>query len=106
MAHAKRHARTPVNGKRGRPSKAMKTYTYTILIHRADPDETGYWVEVPALPGCFTQGETVDECIERAHEAIAGHVAALVKEGEPVPEEPQREGAVVGQVKVDLPVPA
>ena len=36
----------------------MKAYTYTIKVHPADPDESGYWIEVPALPGCFSRGET------------------------------------------------
>lgn len=84
----------------------MKTYTYTILIHPAEADETGFWVEIPALPGCFTRGDTVEQCIERAREAVACHVESLVRDGEPVPEEPQREDAVVSRVRVDLPVPA
>src|SRR5947209_7631240 len=98
----KKNARRP-SGKNGRH---RKTFTYTILIHPADPDETGYWVEVPALPGCFTQGETVEECMERAREAIQCYIEGLIQDGQPVPEEPQRDGAVIGQVKVNLPVPA
>jgi predicted RNase H-like HicB family nuclease len=59
--------------------------TYTILL---EPEETGgYMVLVPALAGCFTQGKTVDECRERAAEAIAVHIAGLEADGEPVPEE-------------------
>ena len=59
---------------------------YTILI---DPDEEdgGFTVTVPALPGVVTQGETVDECIERAREAIALHIEGLLARGLPVPEE-------------------
>jgi len=34
---------------------------YTVLIHTSE--EGGYWVEVPALPGCFSQGETIDEAL-------------------------------------------
>ena len=82
----------------------MKTLTYTILIHRADTDETGFWVEVPALPGCFTQGETVEECIERAQEAIGGYLESLVKHGESVPEERAQE--IMSRVQVISPVPA
>lgn len=91
--------------KRGK-TKRMKTYTYTILIHPADPDETGFWVEVPALPGCFTQGETIEECMSRAEEAIRCFVEGLVEDGQVVPEEPRREGAVVSEVKLKLSVPA
>ena len=42
-----------------------------------DDEGPGYVVRVPGLPGCFTQGETVEEALENAREAIAGHVAAL-----------------------------
>ena len=51
------------------------TRTYTIVL---DPyaDEGGYTVLVPSLPGCITQGGSVEECLERAREAIALHIAA------------------------------
>jgi antitoxin HicB len=75
----------------------MKTYSYTILIHPAEADETGYWVQVPALPGCFTQGETIEQCIERAREAIESYLGSLLKDGQPIPEEPDRQDAVVSQ---------
>jgi predicted RNase H-like HicB family nuclease len=38
------------------------------IIHEAE--EGGYWAEVPALPGCVTQGETLAELEENLHEAI------------------------------------
>jgi len=60
------------------------TLRYTILIEY-DADGPGYVVSVPALPGCFTQGATVPEAIERAREAIAGHIAALQDVGQDVP---------------------
>ncbi|NJL90048.1 MAG: type II toxin-antitoxin system HicB family antitoxin [Coleofasciculaceae cyanobacterium SM2_1_6] len=40
------------------------------IIHPAE--EGGYWAEVPALPGCFTQGETKEEVIANLQEAIEG----------------------------------
>ena len=52
-----------------------------------DPDDGGYTVTVPALPGCITQGETVEQCVERAREAIAAYIESLVARGLPVPEE-------------------
>jgi predicted RNase H-like HicB family nuclease len=59
--------------------------TYSIVVH---PDaEGGYTVTVPALPGCITQGETVEECITHPQEAIALYVEDLVASGEPIPEE-------------------
>ena len=43
------------------------------IIHKAD--EGGYWAEVPALPGCVTQGETLDELNANLREAIEGWLA-------------------------------
>lgn len=39
------------------------------IIHEAE--EGGFWAEVPALPGCSTQGETVEELTDNLKEAIA-----------------------------------
>jgi antitoxin HicB len=62
---------------------------YTIVLD-PNPDEGVYTVTVPALPGCLTQGKTVEECIERAKEAIAGWIASAEAHGEPIPEETMR----------------
>ncbi len=40
------------------------------IIHEAD--EGGYWAEVPAIPGCATQGETFEELLLNLYEAIEG----------------------------------
>ena len=50
-----------------------------MIIHE-DP-EGGFWAEVPALPGCYSQGETVDELKHNIREAIAGVVEVLRQEG-------------------------
>ena len=34
---------------------------YSVVVHRAE--EGGFWVEVPALPGCYSQGESVEETL-------------------------------------------
>ena len=39
------------------------------VIHKAD--EGGFWAEIPSLPGCSTQGETLEELTENLREAIA-----------------------------------
>jgi predicted RNase H-like HicB family nuclease len=41
-----------------------------IIIHKAE--EGGYWGEVPAIPGCATQGETFEELLQNLYEAIEG----------------------------------
>ncbi|MFL9827835.1 type II toxin-antitoxin system HicB family antitoxin [Rhodoplanes sp. SY1] len=40
------------------------------VVHEAE--EGGYWAEVPAIPGCATQGETLDDLMRNLHEAIEG----------------------------------
>jgi predicted RNase H-like HicB family nuclease len=60
-------------------------HTYTIVV--GPEDGGGCFVTVPALPGCFTRGNTIEECRERAVEAIEVHIAGLQADGEPVPEE-------------------
>ena len=60
--------------------------TYSIVLD-PDPDEGGYSVTVPALPGCVTQGDTVEECLANAREAIELYLADLADSGEPIPEE-------------------
>jgi antitoxin HicB len=64
-------------------SEAMRTYA--VVIERDREDGT-YWARVPALPGCFTQGDTVPEVLEHLHEAIALFLEGLKADGEPIPE--------------------
>jgi antitoxin HicB len=66
-----------------RVSAASRTYTVVLV-----PNELGgYSVEVPALPGCFTHGASVEQALERAREAIEVHIAGLEADGDDVPEE-------------------
>ncbi len=44
------------------------------IVHPAE--EGGYWAEVPALPGCMTQGETREELLHNVCEAVEGWLAA------------------------------
>jgi len=56
---------------------------YRVLIEQ---DEDGVYVaEVPALPGCISQGKTRTEAVDNIKEAIAGYVESLQAHGEPVP---------------------
>lgn len=48
---------------------AMKIYDFKILLE-PDDEAGGYVVTCPALPGCYTQGDTIDEAIENIKEAI------------------------------------
>ena len=44
--------------------------TLKVLIHKAE--EGGYWAEVPSLPGCFSQGENMDDLKSNVKEAVEG----------------------------------
>jgi len=63
-------------------SFAMK---YKVVIHKAE--EGGYWAEVPAVSGCFSQGETVDEVMENIHKTLAACLKTLAEMGQPVTED-------------------
>lgn len=52
--------------------------TLKAIIHEAE--EGGYWAEVPALPGCFTQAESLSELEANLHEAIEGWLLAAEPE--------------------------
>ena len=48
------------------------------IVHKAE--EGGFWAEVPCIPGCATQGETMEELRENLHEAIEGCLSVPVEE--------------------------
>ena len=48
-----------------------------VVVHEAE--EGGYWAEVPAIPGCATQGETLEELMANVHEAIEGCLSVEVE---------------------------
>lgn len=68
---------------------------FTVLIHSAE--EGGFWVEVPTLPGCFSQGETFEEAMENIREAIELHLEVLREDGSELPGE---NDLIVGRVRV------
>ncbi len=57
--------------------------SYTVLFIPAE--EGGYTVDVPALRGCVTEGDTLQEAERNAKEAIQLHVESMLEEGTPVP---------------------
>jgi len=58
-----------------------RTRKIKVVVHEAD--EGGFWAEVPALPGCATQGETMDELLRNLRDAIEGCLSVDVTEPEP-----------------------
>jgi predicted RNase H-like HicB family nuclease len=60
---------------------SIKTFMkIQAIIHSAE--EGGYWAEVPALPGCVTQADTLEELTEMLKEAVEGWLDAMT-----IPEE-------------------
>jgi predicted RNase H-like HicB family nuclease len=65
--------------------KVARTLSYSV--HYEEAKEGGYVAFVPSLPGCHTQGETLEETEQNVREAISLYVESLVAHGEPVPQE-------------------
>lgn len=63
----------------------MKAYNYRVLL--TPEPEGGFTVAVPTLPGCITYGETVEECIANAKEAIELCIESLEADRAEVPTE-------------------
>lgn len=53
-------------------------WTFTVVIE-PDPDDGGYIVHCPALKGCWSQGETVDEALHNIVDAISGWLAVHIE---------------------------
>ena len=49
-----------------------------VVVHEAD--EGGYWAEVPAIPGCATQGDTFEELLSNLYEAVEGCLSVEVEQ--------------------------
>ncbi len=52
-----------------------------VVVH--DAKEGGYWAEVPAIPGCATEGETFEELLKNLYEAIEGCLSVDVEQPQP-----------------------
>lgn len=48
-----------------------------VVVHEAE--EGGYWAEMPAIPGCATQGETFEELLQNIYEAVEGCLAVEIQ---------------------------
>ncbi len=66
------------------------------VIFTFDPDYQGYVAEVPSLPGCVSQGKTMDEAIENIKDAIQGYLHVQAKHGNS--ELPQPSQLFIGEV--------
>ena len=64
--------------------RGMRFYNFEIVIEREAEDE-GYSAYSPSLPGCFSNGRTIEEARRNMREAIQQHIEALLAHGEPMP---------------------
>jgi predicted RNase H-like HicB family nuclease len=63
----------------------MKFYSFEIVIEKETEDE-GYYAYSPTLPGCFSNGKTIEEAKKNIREAVQLHVASLIDHNQPIPQ--------------------
>lgn len=63
----------------------QKSYTYSAIL--TPSTEGGFIVTIPALSGCITEGDTLEEAMANARDAVALTLEALETHGEPIPRE-------------------
>jgi predicted RNase H-like HicB family nuclease len=78
-----------------------KAYSYSVFYEQSA--DGGYVAFVPALPGCHTQGESLEETEGNVKEAIALYLESLTAHGEEIPEEGR---SFQGRVTVPISIPA
>ncbi len=62
----------------------MRKLYYPAFVDK--DEDTGFGVSFPDFPGCVSAGESVEEALIGAQEALAGHVALMLADGDPLPE--------------------
>jgi len=75
-----------------------KILNYTVIFEPAE--EGGFVVHVPALPGCHTQGETLDEAYKMAKDAILGYIETLRELKEEISEE--KEAPIIARIPIKI----
>ena len=77
-----------------RPKNESAVMEYVMVIENEDG---GYWAHFPDLPGCFTDGDTLEELQENARDAVETHLDGLRELGDPIPEPAFRTAKVAVQ---------
>ena len=65
--------------------RMMKFYDFEIIIEK-EPEDEGYFAYSPSLPGCFSNGLTIEETRRNIRTAIQQHITALQDHNQPVPQ--------------------
>jgi len=63
----------------------MKYYSFQVVIEK-EPEDEGYYAYSPTLPGCFSNGRTIEEAKRNIRAAIEAHLAALLAHAERIPQ--------------------
>ena len=63
----------------------MKFYNFEIVVEK-EPEDEGYLAYTPTLPGCFSNGRTVEEARHNIRESIQQHLAVLKEHNRPIPQ--------------------
>ncbi len=62
----------------------MKFYSFQIVIEK-EPEDEGYSAFTPNVPGCFSNGKTIEEAKRNIRQAIEQHLASMLAHGQPIP---------------------
>lgn len=63
----------------------MDFYSFEVVIEK-EANDAGYYAWSPSLPGCFSNGQTIEEAQRSMREAVLQHIIALRAHGEPIPQ--------------------
>jgi predicted RNase H-like HicB family nuclease len=63
----------------------MHFYNFEIVIEK-EPEDDGYFAYSPTLPGCFSNGRTIEETKRNIRDAIRLHIESLLEHGQPIPQ--------------------
>lgn len=74
---------------------------FTVIL-TLDPDDGGFTAECPGIPGCISEGDTVEESLANIKEAIEGCLESIAAHGQPLPGE---HAVIVATVDADVPEP-
>ena len=64
----------------------MKFYSFQIVIEK-EPEDDGYYAYSPTLPGCFSNGRTIEEAKRNIREAVELHLSELTERDLPIPQD-------------------
>jgi predicted RNase H-like HicB family nuclease len=63
----------------------MRFYSFEIVIEK-EPEDEGYFAYSPTIPGCFSNGKSIEQAKRNIREAISQHIDSLIAHGEIVPQ--------------------